>query len=169
MNFLLLGIDSLIAGVAIGAIVDRGSRLRLAALFGVADITGFLVGAGLGWQISDGMSGALTTGILVSLGLYMVVVAAGTSRVAANWTVWVVTWALTLDNLAYGLVGDHSAGALLQEGGQQALSSSLLAFAGLTVAVVLPRLVPGLERRTTANRVAGGALVLAAGGLMLLG
>jgi hypothetical protein len=169
MNFLLLGIDSLIACLAIGALVDRGSRLRLAALFGVADLTAFGVGAGLGWQISAGVTGALTTGILVSLGLYLIVVAAGTSRVAANWPVWVVPWALTLDNLAYGLVGDSSAGVLLQDGAQQALSSSLLAMAGLLVAVVLPRLLPGMERRATANRVAGGALVLAAGGLALLG
>ena len=90
MNFLLLGIDSLIACVAIGAIVEGGSRLRLAALFGTADLVGFLVGAGLGWQISGGMTGALTTGILVSLGVYLIVVAAGTSRIAANWTVWAV-------------------------------------------------------------------------------
>jgi hypothetical protein len=167
MNFLLLGIDSLIACVAIGAIVERGSRLRLAALFGVADLLAFLVGAGLGWQISAGVSGALTTGILVSLGLYLIVVAAGTPRVAANWPVWVVPWALTLDNLAYGLAGNNT--ALLQDGAQQALSSALLAYAGLLVAVALPRLVWGMERRATANRVTGGALVLAAGGLVLLG
>ncbi|MEA2377550.1 MAG: hypothetical protein QOF29_4080 [bacterium] len=169
MNFLLLGIDSLIACVAIGAIVDRGSRLRLVALFGAADLIGFMVGAGLGWRISDGVSGALTTGILVSLGLYLLVVAAGTSRVAANWPIWVVPFALTLDNLAFGLAGDHSAGALLQEGAQQALSSALLAYVGLLVAVALPRVLPGMERRATASRVAGGALVLAAGGLVLLG
>ncbi len=167
MNFLLLGIDSLIACVAIGAIVERGSRLRLVALFGVADLLAFLVGAGLGWQISAGVSGALTTGILVSLGLYLIVVAAGATRVAANWPVWVVPWALTLDNLAYGLAGNHM--ALLQDGAQQALSSALLAYAGLLVAVALPRLVWGMERRATANRVTGGALVLAAGGLVLLG
>jgi hypothetical protein len=169
MGFLLLGIDSLIACVAIGAIVDRGSRLRLAALFGVADAVALLIGAGLGWQISAGVSGVLTTGILVSLGLYLLVVAAGSSRVAAGWPVWVVPWALTLDNLAYGLVGDHSAGALLQDGGQQAMSSALLALVGLLVAVALPRAFPAMERRATANRVAGGALVLAAGGLALLG
>ncbi len=56
MGFLLLGIDSLIAGVAICAIVDKGSRLRLAALFGVADGVGFLIAAGLGWQLSGDLS-----------------------------------------------------------------------------------------------------------------
>ena len=167
MNFLLLGIDSFIACIAIGALVDRGSRLRLAALFGTADLVGFLVGAGLGWQISGGMTGALTTGILVSLGVYLIVVAAGTSRIAANWTVWAVPWVLTLDNLAYGLVGDHSAGALLQDGAQQALSSSLMALAGLLVAVMLSRVLPAMAGRST--RFAGGALIVAAGGLSLLG
>ena len=166
MNFLLLGIDSFIACIAIGALVDRGSRLRLAALFGTADLVGFLVGAGLGWQISGGMTGALTTGILVSLGVYLIVVAAGTSRIAANWTVWASPWVLTLDNLAYGLVGDHSAGALLQDGAQQALSSSLMALAGLLVAAMLSRGLPALAGRV---RFAGGALIVAAGGMALLG
>jgi hypothetical protein len=169
MGFLLLGVDSLIAGTAIGPVVDRRSRLPLAVLFGVADAVGFLIAAGLGWQLSDDMSVALETGILVALGLWLLVVAAGMRRVAGNWPVWVVPWALTLDNLAYGLVGDHSAGSLLGPAGEQALSSALLALVGLLVAVVLPRVLPVMERRATAYRVAGGALILAAGGLVLLG
>jgi hypothetical protein len=79
----------------------------------------------------------------------------------------VLPWALTMDNLAYGLVSD---GPLVQQAGEQALSSALLALAGLLMAVVLPRIVPALtERRAMATRFAGGALVLAAGGLALLG
>jgi hypothetical protein len=169
MNVLLLGIDSLTAGVAIGAIVDRGSRLPLAALFGTADLVAFTVGAGLGWQISDGLSGALMTGILVGPGLYLLVVGAGTSRVAANWPIWVVPWALTLDNLAYGLVGDHSPGAVVRDAAQQALSSALLAYAGLLAIAALRRGAPMLRRRTVATRVAAGALVVAAAGLAVLG
>ena len=169
MNVLLLGIDSLIAGVAIGTIVDRGSRLRLAALFGAADLVAFTVGAGLGWQISDALSEAVMTGILVGPGLYLLVLAAGTSRVAANWPVWAVPWALTLDNLAYGLVGDHPARAVLRDGAEQALSSALLAYAGLLVVVGLRCAVPVLRRRTVAHRVAGAALVVAAAGLAPLG
>jgi hypothetical protein len=169
MSFLLLGIDSFIACLAIGALVQGGSRLRFAALFGVADLLFFLVGAGLGWQISASMAGALTTGVLVLLGLYLLVVAAGTSRVAASWTIWVVPWALVLDNLAYGLVGNHSPGALLLDGAQQALSSALLALVALLAAGVLSRVVAGAERPVTASRVPGVALVLAAGGLALLG
>ena len=169
MSFLLLGIDSLIACIAICAIVDRRWRIPLAALFGVADGVGFLIAVGLGWQISAGVATGLQAGTMLALALYLLVVAAGMARVAARWPVWVLPWALTLDNLAYGLVGDHTAGSLLSHAGEQALSSGLLALVGLLVAVGLPRVLPVMERRTAAYRLAGGALVLAAGGLLVLG
>jgi hypothetical protein len=51
MGFLLLGIDSLIACIAIGALVEKRSRLWLAGLFGLADGVAFLIGAGLGWGL----------------------------------------------------------------------------------------------------------------------
>ena len=41
MHFLLLGIDSLIACLAIGALVERRSWVWLAALFGLADAVAF--------------------------------------------------------------------------------------------------------------------------------
>jgi putative Mn2+ efflux pump MntP len=169
MGFLLLGIDSVIAGIAVSPIVDRGMRLRLAALFGVADIVGFLVGVGLGWQISGGASAAVETTILLALGAWLLVVAAGTRRFTANWTVWALPWALTVDNLAYGLVGDHSTSSLFGQAAQQGSSSALMAFAGLFVGAVLPRLVPALERRTVAMRLAGASLFVAAGALLLVG
>jgi hypothetical protein len=169
MGFLLLGVDSLIAGVAICAIVSPRARLPLAALFGIADGVVFLIGAGLGWRLAGGVSEALEVGTLVAVGLYLLVIAAGTQRVAARWPLWVLPWALTMDNLTYGLVGDHSAGSLLQQAGEQALPSALFALAGLLVAVVLPRVLPVIEQRAAATRFAGGALVLAAGGLVLLG
>jgi hypothetical protein len=169
MGFLLLGLDSLIVGLAIGPIVERRWRLPLAALFGVADGVAFLAAAGLGWQLSEGLSSVLATGTLVALGLWLLVVAAGTQRVAASWPVWVVPWALTLDNLAYGLVGDHSAGSLFQHAGEQVLSSALLASIGLLAAVALPRVLPAMQRRAVAAQVAGGALIVASGGLVLLG
>jgi hypothetical protein len=166
MGFLLLGIDSLIACVAIGALVERGSRLKLAALFGVADGVAFLIGAGLGWQLSAGLTGGLEIGLLLILGLYLLVVASGTQRVAAHWPVWVVPLALTFDNLAYGVAGEQN-GALLGQATEQALSSSLLAFVGLVVAAAA--VVPLLGRRAAVGRVAGGALLIATGGLVLLG
>jgi hypothetical protein len=169
MGFLLLGIDSLIACIAIGAIVDRRWRLPLVALFGVADAVGFLIGAGLGWQLSEGMTVALGTGTLAALGLWLLVVAAGTQRVAELWPVWIVPFALTLDNLAYGAAGNHSASWLLGHAGEQALSSSLLALIGLLAAGLLPRVLPVTGRQGVAVRLAGAALLLAAGGFVLLG
>jgi hypothetical protein len=166
MSLLLLGLDSLIVCLAIGPIVEPRSRVKLAAMFGVADAIAFLVGAGLGLRLlSDGASTVLTPGLLVAMGLYLLVVATGTRQVAARWPVWVLPIALVFDNLTYGLVGDHAAGSLFAHAGEQALSSATLALVGL----VAGALVPVMQRRADANRVAGGALLLAAGGLVLLG
>src|SRR5918996_5583000 len=122
MGFFLLGIDSLIACMAIGAIVDRRWRLPLVALFGVADGTAFLIGAGLGWTISEGVTAVLEVGTLAALGVWLLVVAAGTRRMAELWPVWLLPLALTMDNLAYGVASDYS-GSLLGHAGEQALSS----------------------------------------------
>jgi hypothetical protein len=169
MGFLLLGIDSLIACMAIGAIVDRRWRLPLAALFGVADGTAFLIGAGLGWTISAGVTEVLEIGTLAALAVWLLVVAAGTRRMAELWPVWVLPLALTMDNLAYGVASDYS-GSLAGHAAEQAASSSLLALVGLfAAAVVLPRVVPALRSRAVAVRFAGAALLLATGGFVLLG
>jgi hypothetical protein len=168
MGFLLLGIDSLIAGVAVGALVDKDSRLRLAVLFGLADGAGFLVAAGLGWGLfSEGVSAVVEIGAFVALGLYLLIVAAGTQRVAATWPIWALPFALTVDNLTYGLAGDH-AGTLVGQASQQAVSSGLLAFAGLLVGAWLTSVLP-VTRRFAASRVAGVAVLLAAGALFLVG
>jgi hypothetical protein len=167
MGLLLLGLDSLIVCLAIGLIVDGRSRLKLAALFGAADGLAFVVGAGLGWQLfSDGASAVLASGMLVALALYLLAVTAGTQRVAARWPVWVLPVILVFDNLTYGLFGDHAAGSLLQQAGAQALSSALLALVGLLAAAAMR---PVIEHRVALDRVAGGALLLAAGGLVLVG
>ncbi len=168
MGFLLLGVDSLIACLAIGAIVDRRSRVPLAALFGVADGVAFVIGASIGWRISDATSAFLQTGILVAVGIYLIVVAAGVGRVAARWPVWVLPWVLTLDNFTYGLV-NRSTGSLFAQAGNQALSSALLAFIGLSVAVLIPRLLPITRRPIQATQFAGGALIVAAGLELLVG
>ena len=169
MSFLLLGIDSLIAGVAIGGIVTGRMRLPLAALFGVADGIGFLIGAGIVSPFSDGASTVLQTVLLVALGIYLIVVAAGSRRVMSSWTVWALPFVLTFDNLAYGLAGDKSTSSLFSQAGQQALSSALLALIGLTIGAALPRLVPSLDRRVGTLRFAGAALIVTAGALLLVG
>jgi hypothetical protein len=169
MGFLLLGIDSLIACMAIGAIVDRRWRLPLIALFGLADAAAFLIGAGLGWTLSAGLTVVLEIGTLAALAVWLLVVAAGTRRMAELWPVWVLPLALTMDNLAYGVASDYS-GSLAGHAAEQALSSSLLALVGLSAAaVVLPRVLPAIERRAVAIRFAGAALLLATGGFLLLG
>jgi hypothetical protein len=168
MHFLLLGVDSLIACIAIAMIVSPRARLPLAALFGVADGVTFLIGAGLGWQISQSLSQNLQMGIFLALGFYLLVVAAGSQRVAAGWPVWVLPLALTFDNLAFGLA-DGKTTPLFQQAGEQALSSSLMALTGLLVGVAIPRLIPAVQRHVSSYRLAGGALVFAAGALALVG
>src|SRR5690242_11835855 len=129
MGFLLLGLDSLIVCAAVGPLVDRRWRLQYAALFGVADGLAFLVGTGRGWRFfTDGVSTAWQTTIVVGLALYLLVVAAGTQRMASRWPVWVFPHLLIFDNLTYGLTRE---GSLLQQAGQQALSSALMAVLGL--------------------------------------
>ena len=108
MGFLLLGIDSFIACMAIGAIVDKRWRLPLAAAFGIADGAAFLIGAGLGWTISAGVTVVLEVGTLAALGIWLIVVAAGTRRAAELWPLWALPIALTMDNLAFGVASDYS-------------------------------------------------------------
>ena len=162
MNFLLLGIDSLIACLAIGALVDRRSWVWLAALFATADAVAFLIGAGLGWGLmSAAASEVIEMGTLVLLGVYLLVVAAGTAQVTARWAVWVLPFALTVDNLAFGMASEQTSSVLAQ-----ALSSGMLAYLGLFAAVWLPRVLPA---KVEATRVAGAALLIGAGALFLVG
>jgi hypothetical protein len=165
MHFLLLGVDSLIACIAIATIVSPRARWKLAAMFGIADGVSFLVGAGLGWQISGGVAADVQTVVLLAVGFNLMMIATSARRVAASAPLWVIPLALTLDNLVYGLSGN---GALFQQAGEQALSSGLLAFSGLAIGALLPRLVPAMESRRTAHRTAGVALIVAAGVLALV-
>ena len=162
MNFLLLGIDSLIACLAIGALVDRRSWAWLALLFGVADAGAFLIGAGLGWGLmSEAASELIGMGTLVLLGVYLLVVAASVGQMTARWAVWVLPFALTLDNLAFGMAGEPTSSVLAQ-----ALSSGMLAYLGLFAAAWLPRVLPA---RVEATKVAGAALLIGAGALFVVG
>jgi hypothetical protein len=162
MNFLLLGIDSLIACLAIGALVDRRSWVWLAALFAAADAGAFLIGTGLGWSfMSQAASELIGMGTLVLLGVYLLVVAAGTAQVTARRAVWVLPFALTLDNLAFGLAGEPTSSVLAQ-----ALSSGMLAYLGLFAAAWLPRVLPA---RVEATKIAGAALLIGAGALFVVG
>jgi hypothetical protein len=98
------------------------------------------------------------------LAVYLLVVAAGSPRVAAR-SVWILPFVLVFDNLTYGLVGDHG-NTVVQQAGEQALSSSLMALVGLLGALALR---PVFQDRAAPNRVAGGALLFAAAALVLVG
>jgi hypothetical protein len=166
MNFLLLGIDSLIACLAIGALVDRRSWVRLAALFAAADAIAFLIGAGLGWGLmSEAASEVIEMGTLVLLGVYLLVVAAGTAQMTSRWAIWVLPIALTVDNLTFGLAGEQT-GSIPGDALAQALTSGMLAYLGLFAALWLPRVLPA---KVEATRVAGAALLIGAGALFLVG
>ncbi len=166
MNFLLLGIDSLIAGLAVGALVAPRSRAWLAGLFGLADGVAFVIGAGLGVALLSGAaSEVIELGSFVLLGVYLLVVAASTGQMTARWAVWALPLALTFDNLTFGLAGEQT-GSVAGEALVQALSSGLLAYLGLFAAVWLRRAFPAKVETT---RIAGAALLVGAGALVLLG
>ena len=166
MNFLLLGIDSVIACLAIGALVDRRLWVRFAALFAIADAGAFLIGAGLGWGLmSHAASEVIEIGTLVLLGVYLMVVAAGTAQITARWAVWVLPFALVVDNLTFGLAGEQT-GSIPGEALAMALSSGILALLGLVAAAWLPRVLPA---RVEATRIAGAALLIGAGALFVVG
>ena len=84
-----------------------------------------------------------------------------TAQVTARKAVWVLPFALTLDNLTFGLAGEPTSSVLAQ-----ALSSGMLAYLGLFAAVWLPRVLPA---KVEATKVAGAALLIGAGALFLVG
>ena len=123
MNFLLLGIDSLIACIAIGALVERRTRVRLAALFAAADavvIPGSApasAGAPLGGRVRRHREGDAPS----SSGSTCWSSRPRRGRLTTRWAVWALPFVLTVDNLAYGLAGEQT-GPLAGEAPAQALS-----------------------------------------------
>jgi hypothetical protein len=82
-----------------------------ALLFGVGDGGGFLLGTAFHWSISDSVSSILQATILVALGIYWIAIAILAKKAAEQqqskprWGVWILPWALSIDNITYGLVG----------------------------------------------------------------
>ena len=174
MGFLLLGIDSLIACIAIGPIVSRRWGVPLAALFGICDGGGFLLGSAFHWAMPDDVSTFVTTAVLLALGLYWIAIAvfARTSQlVSSRWLVWVLPFALSVDNITYGIVDGVSKNAsTLVSAGEQALSSAILAGIGLVIGIGLARVLPETKRRVAlTNGIAGGALIIASGVMLMVG
>ncbi len=170
MGFLLLGVDSLIACLAIGGIVSKGRRLPLAACFGVADGAGFLLGTALHWSMPGGVATVVETVVLLSLGLYWLLVAFLSRRATGTGWVWVLPVVLSIDNITYGLISHSWTTNVWGQAGEQAISSAAMALIGLLVGSAAVRALPALQRsRVLATGFAGGALILAAGVELLVG
>ena len=180
MGFLLLGVDSLIACIAVGPIVRRRWAVPFALLFGVGDGGGYLLGTAFHWSVSDSLSNILQTAILVALGLYWIVLAIYSKWAAkqeleqtsrARWGIWILPLALSIDNITYGLVDGVPAHASVWfSAGEQALSSAVQAGIGLAIGMGLAYLFPVVRRRMAlANGIAGGLLIVGAGVLLVVG
>jgi putative Mn2+ efflux pump MntP len=180
MDFLLLGVDSLIACIAIGPIMSRKLAVcsTLVVLFGIGDGGGFLLGSAFHWSVSDSLSNVLQTSILCALGIYWIAIAVLSKRAAAaeqesksHWGIWVLPWALSIDNITYGIVDGVPAHASVWfSAGEQALSSSVQAAIGLAIGMGLAALFPVVRRRMAlANGIAGALLIATAGVLLVVG
>jgi hypothetical protein len=176
MGFLLLGTDSLIACIAVGPIIGRRIAVPFAILFGVGDGGGFLLGTAFHWSVSDSFASFIQTSVLIVLGLYWIAIAIysrwatakdpDSSR--ARFAVWILPWALSVDNITYGLVSGVPAHASVWfSAGEQALSSTLQAGLGLLIAWGLVALFPALKRRMSLAFAFSGVATLAAAGAML--
>ena len=178
MGFLLLGVDSLIACIAVGPIIGRRIAVPFALLFGVGDGGGYLLGTAFHWSISDNLSNVLQTSILVALGLYWIAIAVLSKKAAtaeqqsrSRWGVWLLPWVLSIDNITFGLVDGVSAHASVWvSAGEQALSSTVQAGLGLAIGMGIAYAFPAVRRRMAlANGIAGAALIVAAGALLVVG
>jgi hypothetical protein len=179
MAWLLLGVDSLIACIAVGPIMSRRMSVLVpfALLFGVGDGGGYLLGTALHWSFPDNLD-FLAPVVVAVIGLYWIAVAIVSRKAAAaeenpraSWGIWILPWLLSLDNITYGVVDGVSSGASVwASAGEQALSSALQAGIGLAVGIGIAYSVPAIRRRMwLANATAGGAMLVAAGVLYVVG
>jgi hypothetical protein len=180
MGFLLLGVDSLIACIAVGPMMGRRLLVlsSFALLFGVGDGGGYLIGTAFHWSVPDNVSNIVETGVLLILGVYWIAIAL-ISRYAAKaelqsksrWGVWVLPWVLSVDNITYGLVSGVPAHfSVWASAGEQAVSSAAQAGIGLAIGIGIAAAFPALRRRMPlANGVCGAALIVAAGTLLAVG
>jgi hypothetical protein len=174
-----LGVDSLIACIAVGPMMSRRMSVLVpfALLFGVGDGGGYLLGTALHWSYPDNL-GFLAPTVVAVIGLYWIAVAIVSRKAAAaeedpkaRWGIWVLPWLLSLDNITYGVVDGVSNGASVwASAGEQALSSALQAGIGLAIGIGIAYSIPAIRRRMwLANATAGGAMLVAAGVLYLVG
>jgi hypothetical protein len=178
-SWLLLGVDSLIACIAVGPIMDRrwSVLVPFALLFGVGDGGGYLLGTALHWSYPDSMSFLAPTVVAV-IGAYWIAVAFISRRTAAaednpksRWGVWILPWLLSLDNITYGAVdGVSNSASVWFSALEQALSSIIQAGIGLAVGIAIAYSIPALRRHMwLANATAGALMIVGAGVLHAVG
>ena len=178
MGFLLLGIDSLIACIAVGPIIRRRWPVPFAVLFGICDGGGFLLGSAFHWSMPNSVSNIAEVVALGVLGLYWIGIAIFSRQTAladqqprSHWGMWILPFVLSVDNITFGLVDGVSRNASVwQSTGVQALSSAILAGAGLVIGIGIAYAIPALRRRMAlANGVSGVALLVACGVILMAG
>jgi len=180
VGFLLLGVDSLIACIAVGPIMGRRLLVlsSFALLFGVGDGGGYLLGTALHYSIPDSFSTAIEYGFLLILGAYWIAIALLSRKAAqaelepkSRWGVWILPWALSVDNLTYGAVNGIPAHySVWASAGVQALSSAIQAGIGLAIGIGLVAMFPAMRRRIAiSNAIAGVLMFAAAGALYIVG
>lgn len=161
MGWLLLGIDSLVACIAVGALLTKRQWVPFALMFGLADGLGTLLGITLHWSVPEVTSTVVATAFMVGLGIYWLAVSAVSERMSGTGWVWLVPWVLTIDNITYGGIDNAWSSAPSVQALETGLSSVIQAGAGIAVSVVIARMVP---RAIRAMRSSQGGNLVAAGG-----
>jgi hypothetical protein len=204
LAFFLLGIDSLIACAVTGPMFikqrqrselsspdehERASQWKWWAIggvsalalpyglsYGLGDGIGFLIGTLFHFSISDSLSSAIETTLLVALGLYWIGIYLVTRRMQESdqlqkWSwrgIWVLPVALSLDNLTFGAVtGIPANESVWASAGLQALASAGLGLVGLAVGIGLAVLIPALRSKMYRTFGIVGVGVIATAGLLL--
>ncbi len=163
IDFFLLGLDSFVVCVGLGA-VERSPRtwVALAIAFGVADALGTASGLVLGRTHSHPPSG-LAVLAPIAVALYGCLVAAAQARARASTPgrlgLVLLPVLLSLDNFAAGLLGDYapSIGPAL---GSAFAATSIMAFLGCVTGALLARIAPVSERVLPAGSAFAAALVM---------
>jgi hypothetical protein len=178
MGFLLLGVDSLIACIAVGPIMQRRMLVltSFALLFGVGDGAGYLLGTALHYSAPDSLSTPVEYGVMLILGVYWLGVAVLSKMSAkaelsskSHWGVWVLPWALSIDNISYGAVSGVPAHfSVWASAGEQFLSSAVQAGIGLAIGIGVVAAFPAVRRRMPLANAVAGCLIIAGAGVMLV-
>ena len=178
MGFLLLGVDSLIACIAVGPIMQRRMLVltSFALLFGVGDGAGYLLGTAFHYSAPDSLSSPVEYGVMLILGVYWLGVAVLSKMSAkaelsskSRWGVWILPWALSIDNISYGAVNGVPAHfSVWASAGEQFLSSAVQAGIGLAIGIGVVAAFPVVRRRMPLANAVAGCLIIAGAGVMLV-